>query len=361
MKATPAWFSTAALAFFLTLSIHAAPPAAADSLKTLQGDIIPGKVVSVHGPIVVIASKKGQVISPLEQLDDDSLGKVADFLAAQPLTPPRWEGSNSIVAKSLNKRLMILSGEKLVPFILGDRPEPEFYVAYCSAHWCPPCRRFTPKLVTAYSELQAKYPGIFELVFISSDESSDDQTKYARETKMPWPVVKYPAADTIEPLEQWHGRGIPDLIVTNRNGNVIFKCYKGEDYSGPDDVLERLTKLLADLDPKNATTRQAWYRLEIIRQVRHSSNTTVGAQPYSISLNPRRYQTLTTREFTAKLKIDAKGKVAEVISTTPELDYILKPQFQTNTEEWLFLPAASNGHAIASIVDLPIKIQEKGE
>ena len=43
---------------------------------------------------------------------------------------------------------------------------------YFSAHWCPPCRGFTPELVKVYDELQ-KSRDDMELVFVSSDKDED--------------------------------------------------------------------------------------------------------------------------------------------------------------------------------------------
>ena len=39
---------------------------------------------------------------------------------------------------------------------------------YFSAHWCPPCRGFTPKLAEAYQKLKANGKEL-EIVFVSSD------------------------------------------------------------------------------------------------------------------------------------------------------------------------------------------------
>ena len=39
----------------------------------------------------------------------------------------------------------------------GDSP---LVGIYFSAHWCPPCRGFTPKLVEFFSELEKKYPEV---------------------------------------------------------------------------------------------------------------------------------------------------------------------------------------------------------
>ena len=45
---------------------------------------------------------------------------------------------------------------------------------YFSAHWCPPCRGFTPQLAKAYSEYVAKVgnSAAIEVVFVSSDLSA---------------------------------------------------------------------------------------------------------------------------------------------------------------------------------------------
>lgn len=39
---------------------------------------------------------------------------------------------------------------------------------YFSAHWCPPCRTFIPKLTEAYDKIKENDDAL-EVVFISSD------------------------------------------------------------------------------------------------------------------------------------------------------------------------------------------------
>ena len=57
---------------------------------------------------------------------------------------------------------------------------------YFSAHWCPPCRAFTPKLAEIYKEAQAISKS-FRIVFVSSDRDEDSFKEYR--STMPWPAV----------------------------------------------------------------------------------------------------------------------------------------------------------------------------
>jgi thiol-disulfide isomerase/thioredoxin len=62
---------------------------------------------------------------------------------------------------------------------------------YFSAHWCPPCRGFTPRLAQAYSEYQASAGDAAEaeVVFVSADRSAQSFQEYHKE--MPFPAVPF--------------------------------------------------------------------------------------------------------------------------------------------------------------------------
>ena len=61
---------------------------------------------------------------------------------------------------------------------------------YFSAHWCPPCRAFTPKLADWYNKLKGGAIGDkFEIVFLSSDRDEKSYNEYYSE--MPWHAVSY--------------------------------------------------------------------------------------------------------------------------------------------------------------------------
>ena len=62
---------------------------------------------------------------------------------------------------------------------------------YFSAHWCPPCRGFTPKLAKWYSDdLQGK--GL-EVVFVSSDRDEASFSEYFAD--QPWLALPFADRD----------------------------------------------------------------------------------------------------------------------------------------------------------------------
>ncbi len=85
---------------------------------------------------------------------------------------------------------------------------------YFSAHWCGPCRAFTPQLVTFYNNLR-KQRQDFEIVFVSSDRSEEEFRHYASE--MPWLCLDYARRDLKGALgEAFRVAGIPTLVWLGR-------------------------------------------------------------------------------------------------------------------------------------------------
>lgn len=61
---------------------------------------------------------------------------------------------------------------------------------YFSAHWCPPCRAFTPQLVEWYRKIKGGPNGSsFEIVFVSSDRDQGMFDEYFQE--MPWHALPF--------------------------------------------------------------------------------------------------------------------------------------------------------------------------
>ena len=95
---------------------------------------------------------------------------------------------------------------------------------YFSAHWCPPCRSFTPVLGKFYNEVN-KTKKQLEIIFVSLDQD-EAQFKEYHETMpflaIPWKGDRKGNADTLGIS------GIPALLVLNKDGSVLTKNGRGD-------------------------------------------------------------------------------------------------------------------------------------
>ena len=110
---------------------------------------------------------------------------------------------------------------------------------YFSAHWCPPCRKFTPLLADAYNAHKEFIStgddhndvGEIEVIFISLDSVQSQYDQY-RNT-MPWLSVPFSNLHKLRIKDELSGKygvkGIPDLIVLDGNsGEVVSRNGRGE-------------------------------------------------------------------------------------------------------------------------------------
>ena len=118
----------------------------------------------------------------------------------------------------------------------------DYTLLYLSAHWCGPCRSFTPKLVKFYNEQQGGH--LFQVLFISSDHSDAEMRNYMNETRMPWPAVLYHSEARKMLKAQYGGSGIPQLVLLDKKGNLLADSFNGKKYLGPQHVLNELEKHL---------------------------------------------------------------------------------------------------------------------
>lgn len=95
---------------------------------------------------------------------------------------------------------------------------------YFSASWCPPCRRFTPKLEEVYKELlvsSSNGNNDFEVVFISSDKDEESFNGYFE--KMPWLAIPFIDSEKRKTLKDlFKVRGIPCLVILDKDGTKVL-------------------------------------------------------------------------------------------------------------------------------------------
>jgi len=114
----------------------------------------------------------------------------------------------------------VLDGAKIVgdgKELKGEDLLGKVFAFYFSAHWCPPCRGFTPKLAKWYSDdLKDK----LEVVFVSSDKDDESFKDYFKD--MPWLALDFEDRTRKAQLSKLFGvNGIPSLVIIDKDGSVI--------------------------------------------------------------------------------------------------------------------------------------------
>mmetsp|Transcript_9655 Transcript_9655/g.16099 ORF Transcript_9655/g.16099 Transcript_9655/m.16099 type:complete len:150 (+) Transcript_9655:64-513(+) len=91
---------------------------------------------------------------------------------------------------------------------------------YFSAHWCPPCRAFTPMLAEFYEQLSEEDPSSLQIVFVSSDRDEASFNEYYG--TMPWVALPLSNSSAKQSLASKFGvRGIPYLVVLDSSDGSV--------------------------------------------------------------------------------------------------------------------------------------------
>jgi thiol-disulfide isomerase/thioredoxin len=105
---------------------------------------------------------------------------------------------------------------------------------YFSAHWCPPCRGFTPKLTEFYNTVNADGKRI-EIVFCSWDNDEDSFKEYFSE--MPWLALNLGNEKINEIANANSVESIPKLLLVKKGQvvntearNEVAACSNSSDY-----------------------------------------------------------------------------------------------------------------------------------
>lgn len=107
---------------------------------------------------------------------------------------------------------------------------------YFSAHWCGPCRQFTPRLAQFYEEVRSAGKR-FEVVFVSSDRSPAQFREYFQ--THPWAAIPYDNDEREEAMQTFQVRGIPHLVIYSAAGKVRRRGRGGRVEGG---LTERLVR-----------------------------------------------------------------------------------------------------------------------
>lgn len=337
---------------FLTSPLLAAPK---DEFKgawhRVDGSVIEGTLVDVFGSLALIRGKKTNAFVGLDSMTDDELDRVNAFITRRSAASTPWKDSTSTVAMDVKNKLKSVQNGKVRDYDLVGRSEPDFYLAYFSASWCPPCHRFTPLLVEAYQRIQQRWPGRVEVVLISSDETGGEAEKYMIDAHMPWLMLRF--GSKARALTRWAAQGIPCLVAVARSGDVLFHSYQGDEYVGPDSVLEKCEQLLPSLDDKSPAGLRARHRLAVRQHRTQTGELSSQVKPYLLQIHQSRAGFIPDKGVLFKVEVDETGKVTDAsLEDDPysPIGDVLKP----DVSDWLFLPAIDQGKPVKSTLKVPL-------
>ncbi|WP_169305299.1 thioredoxin-like domain-containing protein [Coraliomargarita akajimensis] len=219
----------------------------ADEFRTwtiVGGGYFEAKLKAVGNTTATLENREGRTIDfPLSDLKPSDQEYVRTWQSKQKTSVSSQAVfvERSEFAERVFKDLVYSKGKRLANFKPEPTDNPKYFAFYFSAQWCPPCRKFTPKLVDFYKKHQGK-GAHFEVIFVSSDRSEDEMARYMKEYDMEWPAFEL---GKNKDIVQRNGSGIPNLVVTDAQGNKILDSYDSSGkYTGPSRVLAELEDLL---------------------------------------------------------------------------------------------------------------------
>uniref|UniRef100_A0A7S2GG69 protein-disulfide reductase n=1 Tax=Octactis speculum TaxID=3111310 RepID=A0A7S2GG69_9STRA len=130
--------------------------------------------------------------------------------------------SNSALVELFGPEILTKDGVVATDEALGGKTN---IMIYFSAHWCPPCRGYTPQLSDAYSASGKKEETV--VVFVSSDQDENGFNSYY--DSMSFYALPYSDRARKEALSQKYGvRGIPTLVLLDGSGNLVQANIRGQ-------------------------------------------------------------------------------------------------------------------------------------
>lgn len=146
-------------------------------------------------PHLVVLDDKGEVITM------DGTSEVRDDPSGE-----KYPWKRKTFSEIWPKEVLSKSGK-----ISSSSFDDKYLMLYFSAHWCPPCRGFTPKLSEAYTKMKVEHDN-FELIFVSSDQDEKSFQEYFNE--MTFWALPYEERDAKASLSKMFKiRGIPSLLM----------------------------------------------------------------------------------------------------------------------------------------------------
>ena len=188
-------------------------------MRLSSGDLKPGFaaiLVGTEGGNLLLVNEQGKYMFNAAPRDTDLLDSARKLLADPKAFPGR-------VLEDLQGKLVNSATAAAASLEAGA--DPKYFAFYRGAGWCGPCRQFSPSLVKFYKDAKPKYPN-FEVVFISGDKTPAEMRSYSKEMGFSWVTVPTQRQPETQIVNRLFTNLIPQLVVTDRQGNVVVDSAK---------------------------------------------------------------------------------------------------------------------------------------
>ncbi|MAS91734.1 MAG: hypothetical protein CMO55_00945 [Verrucomicrobiales bacterium] len=149
------------------------------------------------------------------------------------IASPLWGQDSSSLSEILSDSVQTVEGKK----VEIEELEGKIVGLYFSAHWCGPCRLFTPVLAEFYETHKEQD---FEIIFISFDKSNTEKQNYMREAGMKWLTMKGAGNRKAKQLaEEFQVQGFPTLLILDDSGKLITPNGRADVITSSETALER--------------------------------------------------------------------------------------------------------------------------
>ena len=213
--------------------------------------------LNYNGTLLMVAHSDTDLFSRIAQSlkQQETLARARAASVPVVVVPPPKPVATPVlgaIAKDVKGDLVQLDGKSIAPFNDSSLAKVKYFAVYFSANWCPPCRAFTPKLVSFYNNLKPQHPE-FELLFVSRDRSETDAQNYMEKDLMRWPALRFSKIQGATTLNKLAGPGIPCLVFIDQDGDILSNSYEGKTYVGPQKVMRDIETTLTGprADKKN--------------------------------------------------------------------------------------------------------------
>lgn len=190
-------------------------------------------------------TKSGKSVKlPMEKLSTSSQERLqAVFDAQNTAAESSAQSEPSVFFEHFDGNLLTLKGRSLKKLTTFEEPQ-KYYLFYYTASWCGPCQKFTPELVKFYDRQKRKHGDSFEVIVVTSDRSEEDMETYAKSKDMTFPHLALRDVKDFKEEFDHPGSGIPNIVMTDLQGEILKTSYEDGRYVGLGSVLDFLEKEL---------------------------------------------------------------------------------------------------------------------